>query len=64
MWSLEIGNLSSTLVESGIPVTVIRVGALSKLHGSTPKSFTFVLKSTMNTKKWYLKVNNHPRLDF
>ena len=42
----------------------IRVGAISKLHVSTPKSFTFVLKSTMNTKKWYLKVNNHPLIGF
>ena len=30
----------------------IRVGAISKPHDSTHKSFTFVLKSTMNTKKW------------
>ena len=42
----------------------IRVGAISKPHVSTPKSFTFVLKSTMNTKKWYLKVNNHPLIGF
>ena len=41
-----------------------RVGAISKPHVSTPKSFTFVLKSTMNTKKWYLKVNNHPLIGF
>ena len=41
-----------------------RVGAISKLHSSTPKSFTFVLKSTMNTKKWYLKLNNHPLIGF
>ena len=31
---------------------LIRVGAISKPHVSTPKSLTFVLKSTMNTKKW------------
>ena len=36
----------------------------SVFHGSTPKSFTFVLKSTMNTRKWYLKVNNHPLIGF
>ena len=41
-----------------------RGGAISKLHVSTPKSFAFVLKSTMNTKKWYLKVNNHPLIGF
>ena len=41
-----------------------RVGAIAKLHVSTPKSFAFVLKSTMNTKKWYLKVNNHPLIAF
>ena len=47
------------------PWTVfIRVGVISKPHVSTPKSFTFVLKSTMNTKKWYLKVNNHPLIGF
>ena len=44
--------------------TYNRVGAISKPHVSTPKSFTFVLKSTMNTKKWYLKVNNHPLIGF
>ena len=43
---------------------LIRVGAISKLYVSTPKSFTFVLKSTMNIKKWYLKVNNHPLIGF
>ena len=42
----------------------IRLGAIAKLHVSTPKSFAFVLKSTMNTKKWYLKVNNHPLIGF
>ena len=42
----------------------VRVGVLSKLRVSTPKSFTFVLKSTMNIKKWYLKVNNHPLIGF
>ena len=42
----------------------IRVGAIAKLHVSTPKSFALVLKSTMNTKKWYLKVNNHPLIGF
>ena len=41
-----------------------RVGAISKPYVSTPKSLTFVLKSTMNTKKWYLKVNNHPLIGF
>ena len=43
---------------------VTRVGAIAKLQVSTPKSFAFVLKSTMNTKKWYLKVNNHPLIGF
>ena len=43
---------------------MVRVGAISKFHVSTPRSFTFVLKSTMNTKKWYLKVNNHPLIGF
>ena len=41
-----------------------RVGAIAKLHVSTPKSFAFVLKSTMNTKKWHLEVNNHPLIGF
>ena len=45
-------------------LVIIRVGVISKPHVSTPKSFTFVLKSTMNTKKWYLKVNNHPLIGF
>ena len=51
------GNLTITPLKG-------RVGAISKPHVSTPKSFTFVLKSTMNTKKWYLKVNNHPLIGF
>ena len=42
----------------------IRVGAISKPHVPTPKSFTFVLKSTMNTKKWYLEENKHPLIGF
>ena len=41
-----------------------RVGVKSKPRVSIPKSFTFVLKSTMNTKKWYLKMNNHPLIRF
>ena len=65
-------NIQKVIAENGVPSVEIarvlqvgnRVGAISKPHVSTPKSFTFVLKSTMNTKKWYLKVNNHPLIGF
>ena len=38
----------------------IRLGAMSKTHVSTPKSFNFVPKLTMDNKKLHLKVDNHP----
>ena len=41
-----------------------RLGAMSKTHVSTPISFNFVPKSTMDTKKLHLKVDNHPLIGF
>ena len=41
-----------------------RLGAMSKPQVSTPKSFNFVPKSTVDTKKLHLKVDNHPLIEF
>ena len=41
-----------------------RLGAMSKTHVSTPISFNFVPKSTMDTKKLHLKVDNHSLIGF
>ena len=43
-----------------IGTMLTRLGAMSKTHVSTPKSFNFVPKATMDTKKLLLKVDNHP----
>ena len=62
--ALVLNSFACNCFDNCTDTLCIRVGVISKPHVSTPKSFTFVLKSTMNTKKWHLKVNNHPLIGF
>ena len=57
---ISSSDMSKRLPHKKLAGMINRVLAVSRLHVSTPKSFAFVLKSTINTKKWYLKMNNHP----
>ena len=63
-WDILILRVSDIFWNCSYIMVLSRVGAIAKLHVSTPKSFSFVLKSTMTTKKWRLKVNNHPLIGF